>query len=215
MVVSNANCSSVPSDPAVVTVNTCTTNQPPVIITTSSQSPINGTATISLAALLSDPDNNLDLATLRIVTPPRSGAQASIGQGNLLTVNYQGVNFSGTDELTIEVCDLAGLCVQQRITIEVVGDILVYNGLSPNGDGQNDAWIIEYINLVPDARENEVTIYNRWGDVVWTGTNYDNSSVVFRGLNRNGSELPSGTYFYKIQFTSARSAVTGFLALRK
>lgn len=215
VVVSDANCSSVPSDPAVVTVITCTSNQPPVITATSSQSPINGTTTISLAELLSDPDNNLDLSTLRIVTPPRSGAQASLSTGGVLTVNYQGVNFSGTDELIVEVCDLAGLCVQQRITIEVIGDIIVYNGLSPNGDGQNDAWIIAYINLVPDTRENEVKIYNRWGDLVWEGANYDNSSVVFLGLNRNGNELPAGTYFYKILFSSARAAVTGFLALRK
>jgi gliding motility-associated-like protein len=215
VVVSNASCTSAPSDPAVVTVNTCTTNQPPVITATSSQSPINGIATISLVSLLSDPDNNLDLSTLRIVTPPRSGAQAAIGPGGILTVNYQGLAFSGTDELTIEVCDVGGLCVQQRITIQVIGDILVYNGISPNGDGQNDVWVIEFINLVPDARDNEVRIFNRWGDVVWEGVNYDNTSVVFRGLNRNGNELPSGTYFYQIRFASPRDAVSGFLALRR
>jgi gliding motility-associated-like protein len=215
VVVSNASCASAPSDPAVVTVSTCTTNQPPVITATSSRSPINGTATISLVSLLSDPDNNLDLSTLRIVTPPRSGAQAAIGPGGILTVNYQGLAFSGTDELTIEVCDVGGLCVQQRITIQVIGDILVYNGISPNGDGQNDVWVIEYINLVPDARENEVRIFNRWGDLVWEGKNYNNTSVVFRGLNRNGSELPSGTYFYQIRFASTRDALSGFLALRR
>ncbi len=75
-------------------------------------------------------------------------------------------------------------------------------------------WVIEYINLVPDARENEVSIYNRWGDLVWEGTNYNNNSVAFRGLNRNGNELPSGTYFYKIQFAS-RPLLSGFLALRR
>jgi gliding motility-associated-like protein len=214
VVISLGSCASVASDPAVVVLTNCTTNQPPVITTTASQSAINGSTTISLIALLSDPDNNLDLSTLRIVSPPRSGATASIGTGGILTVNYQGVTFSGTDELTIEVCDLAGLCVQQRITIEVVGDIVVYNGISPNGDGQNDTWIIEYINLVPDARENEVKIFNRWGDLVWEGTNYDNGSIAFRGLNRNGNELPSGTYFYKIQFAS-RPLLSGYLALRR
>jgi hypothetical protein len=136
VVVSFGGCASVASDPAVVVVTNCTTNQPPVITTTASQSAINGSTTISLVALLSDPDNNLDLNTLRIVSPPRSGATASIGTGGILTVNYQGLAFSGTDELTIEVCDLAGLCVQQRITIEVIGDIVVYNGISPNGDGK-------------------------------------------------------------------------------
>jgi len=150
-----------------------------------------------------------------IRAPPRSGAQASIGAGGLLTVSYEGVAFTGTDELRIEVCDLAGACTQQRITIEVVGDIVVYNGLSPNGDGQNDVWVIDHINLIPELRENEVKIFNRWGDVVWEDVNYNNVSVAFRGVNRSGNELPSGTYFYQIRFSSGMSARTVFFTLKK
>ena len=39
--------------------------------------------------------------------------------------------FSGTDKLVIEVCDLIAVCTQQDITIEVAGDVVVYNAISP------------------------------------------------------------------------------------
>ena len=43
---------------------------------------------------------------------------------------------------------------------------------------------------------NEVEIYNRWGNMVWKGTNYDNNEVVWFGQNNNGVQLSDGTYFY-------------------
>ena len=64
-------------------------------------------------------------------------------------------------------------------------------------------------------KNNRVTIYNRWGDVVWEGTNYNNSTVVFDGANNNGKELPSGTYFYKIDFSTGLESKTGFLSLKR
>jgi len=91
----------------------------------------------------------------------------------------------------------------------------VYNGISPNGDGKNDTWIIEYIDLFPDTQTNQVTIYNRWGDVVWEASKYDNTSVVFSGINKNGGELMSGSYFYKIAFEGGRESMTGYLSLKR
>jgi hypothetical protein len=44
--------------------------------------------------------------------------------------------------------------------------------------------------------------------------NYDNTIRVFKGLTNNGQELPSGTYFYKIEF-KGHGAKTGYLTLKK
>ena len=208
-------CSSVPSDPAVVTIISCATNQPPVIAATTVTAVINGLATLRLTDIISDPDNNLNLASLRVVTPPLSGASATIDQSGNLTVNYQNVAFAGRDELLIEACDQAGLCVQQRIFIDVDGDIIVYNAFSPNGDAFNNAWIIQNIETLADTRANKVAIFNRWGDTIWEGENYDNRNVVFVGLNKNGNEVASGTYFYKIEFPGGRATRTGYLTLRR
>ncbi len=192
---------------------TTTSNQPPVFNTTQTSVPIAGTASIDLTLLISDVDNNLDLTTLRIITPPISGASTAIAN-SVLILDYAGLSFVGTDRLTIEVCDVLGSCTQQELTIEVDGDLNVYNGISPNGDLHNEVWIIQNIESLPDTRENKVLIYNRWGDLVFDIDNYDNDSRVFRGLNKNGDQLPAGIYFYKIEFASGRKSLTGYLNIK-
>jgi len=210
-------CKSPPSDVLVVTVVPAScNNQPPVISTTSTSTTIGGVATINLIDFISDADNNIVLSSLAIIQQPPSGAAATITNG-VLEINYQGVSFSGRDQVTIQVCDDFGECTQQVLEIEVIGDIEIFNGLSPNNDGLNDIFLIQYIDLLPDTQENKVYIYNRWGSKVFEVRNYNNTTNVFRGLNDNGNELPSGTYFYKIEFTGPykRPTQKGYLSLKR
>ncbi len=67
-----------------------------------------------------------------------------------------------------------------------------YSGITPN-DSRNNQWIIDNVELYP---RNEVAIFNRLGNKVWNGTNYDNNDVVWSGENLSENELPSATYFY-------------------
>jgi gliding motility-associated-like protein len=194
---------------------TTATNQPPVIETTTTAAPIEGIVTLDLEPLISDPDDNLDPSTLYLATSlSEQGASASL-TNFILTLDYSGVQFFGSDRVTIGVCDLSSECTEEELTIEVGGDITIYNAVSPNGDGSNDSFIIQYIDIFPDTQSNKVSIYNRWGDVVWEGTDYDNSSVVFDGSNKDGKNLPTGTYFFKIEFPSGGKSKTGFLSLKR
>jgi len=68
-----------------------------------------------------------------------------------------------------------------------------YSGITPNGDGVNDNWWIDNIELFP---ENTVQIFNRWGHEIWFGENYDNKNVVWQGNNNSNKEIADGTYFY-------------------
>ena len=78
----------------------------------------------------------------------------------------------------------------------------IYHGISPNADEINDTWVIINIaNCIP----NKVTIYNRWGDLVWKGKDYDNEAVIWDGFNKNGRRLPDGTYFYIIEVDNERT----------
>ena len=190
-------------------------NRSPVISPATTSTVIGGIATLDLLTLISDADNNVDLSSLSIVSTPLSGALASIDANQNLTVNYQGNSFTGSEVLTLEVCDLKLACAQEQITIEVAGEIAIYNAVSPNGDGKNDEFYIQYIDLLPDTKDNKVTIFNRWGEVVFEVTNYNNSTVVFRGLNQSGKELPTGTYFYKLTFPGGATTRTGFISLRR
>jgi gliding motility-associated-like protein len=150
--------------------------------------------------------------SLTVTKQPSSGAEATIANG-VLTINYNGIAFSGSDQLTIQACDTNGNCATQVFAITVAGDIVVYNGLSPNG--KNPAFIIEYIDVLPETKNNSVYIFDRWENQVWQGNNYNNTSVVFTGVSDGGSDLPSGVYFYKINFASGRKTVTGFISLRR
>jgi gliding motility-associated-like protein len=210
-----SGCSSTPSDPIQVINATNCVNNPPVINTTSATTFIGGKIIIDLSDLISDPDDNLDVASLQVIgNATQKGGKTSLN-GFILEIDYATAKFSGKDLVTIRVCDLLNVCFEANLEIEVIGDIVVYNGISPNGDGKNDTWEIEYITLFPDTQNNRVTIYNRWGDIVWEVSNYDNDNVVFTGLNKNGSELSTGTYFYKIEFESGRETITGYLSLKR
>jgi len=87
------------------------------------------------------------------------------------------------------------------------GDIVIYNLVTPNGDGKNDYFIIDNIKNYPN---NKVEIFNRWGARVYETRGYDpkgdGSSNVFRGYSEGkvtvdkGSKLPSGTYYYVITY---------------
>jgi len=75
--------------------------------------------------------------------------------------------------------------------ITVLKTPLVPNAFSPNGDGINDTWVINYLNSYPSVT---VQVFNRYGQVVFFsngyGTNWDGNS--------NGKPLPVGTYYYII-----------------
>jgi gliding motility-associated-like protein len=199
------------TDPFIVTVSTV---NPPIITPVPLSTQVEGVVTVNLIPLITT-SNTLDLSSLQIVIPPASGAPAAIDGNGVLTINYAGINFSGTDLLTIRACDILGNCTDQQFTVEVAGDIVPYNAVSPNGDGKNDFFYIRYIDLFPDTQQNSVTIFNRWGDEVFSISNYDNNTRVFRGISNSGKELTTGTYFYKIEFSSGRPSKTGFLSLKR
>jgi gliding motility-associated-like protein len=208
-------CTSQASNSITVAIQNCPTNQPPTITTTPLATETGGSISFNLVSLLADPDNNLDISTLRIVTQPQSGAKAFIDASGNLDIDYSNIAFSGKDRLVIGVCDMEASCVQQELIIEVTSEVLVYNALSPNGDGMNDTFIIQYIDIIPETQRNKVTIFNRWGDVVSETENYDNKDRVFKGFNKSGNEVPSGTYYYKIEFSSGRATKMGYLLLKR
>jgi gliding motility-associated-like protein len=174
---------------------------------------------INLLDLISDPNNNLDPTSLEVLQQPTSGAIATIDANGVLTIDYTNVVFVGTDNLTIQICDLEGVCSSQVISIEVNlpphvdPPITVYNAISPNGDGKHDIFEIQNITAYPN---NKVYIFNRWGDKVFEISGYDNNLKSFSGVgNANGGkDLPGGTYFYSIDPGNGNPVVTGYLVLK-
>jgi len=91
----------------------------------------------------------------------------------------------------------------QTVNVSCVEE--VYNAVSVNGDGLNDSFFIKGIDCYPN---NVVRIYNRYGVVVYEKNGYDNVTSPFQGFSdgratvARGNKLPTGTYFYTLEYDS-------------
>ncbi len=118
--------------------------------------------------------------------------------GPLVTTTY---------ELT--ATDVNGCMDNDSITITVITDynVTLQNLMTTNGDGYNDRWIVKNIENYPDT---EVIIVNREGQEVFYSKSYDNS---WKGLNKTGTPLPDGTYYYFIKFKNSTKLFKGPLTI--
>ncbi|WP_421824712.1 gliding motility-associated C-terminal domain-containing protein [Flagellimonas oceanensis] len=77
---------------------------------------------------------------------------------------------------------------------------------TPNGDGNNDAWIIPGIDNYPN---NVVKVYNRWGHEVFGTRSYRNN---WEGFYKNRNEkLPAGSYMYVINLGDGSAPLQGWI----
>ena len=86
---------------------------------------------------------------------------------------------------------------------------IIPTGFTPNNDGYNDLFVIPGINKDNPAA---IKIYNRWGNIVYENSNYENN---WDGTNKDGMDLPEATYFVIIEFISIGESVNGYLDLRR
>ncbi len=114
-------------------------------------------------------------------------------------------------------CDEDG--IPDYLDPEECGDFNTTIVLTVNGDGLNDTFVIEGIQNFPN---NTVTIYNRWGNIVWETRGYDNDDVnkSFIGASNTGllsskGALPDGTYYYVINRGDGSALQKGFLVIKK
>ena len=80
-------------------------------------------------------------------------------------------------------------------------------GISPNGDGVNEYWDIQGLEDYPNAT---VTVFNRWGQKVYSGTSQD---PAWDGTT-NGRECPTADYYYIIDLGDGQK-FNGVVTLKK
>jgi gliding motility-associated-like protein len=90
---------------------------------------------------------------------------------------------------TVTVTDANGCSLELLITLTQPDELAMPSGFTPNGDGNNDAFVIHGLDAYPN---NQLTVFNRWGNVVFDQLRYAND---WRGENQQGQQLPDGTYF--------------------
>jgi gliding motility-associated-like protein len=106
------------------------------------------------------------------------------------------------------VTNSAGCTATAKIKIRVFDKIWTPNIFTPNDDAQNDIWELSGSEKYPDV---EVSIYNRWGEVVFYSKGY---STPFDGTYK-GEPLPTGSYAYRVVAPSANYILTGGLEIMR
>jgi gliding motility-associated-like protein len=126
------------------------------------------------------------------------------------TTNQESNLCAGTYSLI--VTDYNGCSVVKSVTMKEPMVLEMPNGYSPNNDGDNDAFVVHGLDAY---HENEIIIFNRWGNIVFQKENYMND---WQGENTNGEPLPDATYFaiLTVKINSDKTVtLTGYVDLRR
>lgn len=115
------------------------------------------------------------------------------------------VDISNKSVRTITTLKEYGTFTLARVKKNAVlpGNIKVYNGFTPNGDGVNDFLRIEGLDAYSN---NRLEIFNRWGVLVYETEGYNSTTNTFKGVSEGritigkGEKLPTGTYFYVLNY---------------
>lgn len=85
---------------------------------------------------------------------------------------------------------------------------IIPNTFTPNNDGINDAWRIDYLNTYPN---NRVQVFTRSGQLVFESRGYN---TPWDGTLK-GKPLPFDTYYYIIEPGNGRDPLTGYVTILK
>jgi gliding motility-associated-like protein len=109
-----------------------------------------------------------------------------------------------TYRLTVTSSD--GCVATDQVFVKVLKQVKVPNAFSPNGDGINDKWEIQYLESYPGCT---IDVFNRYGQVVFSSVGYEKPwDGTFKG-----TPLPVGTYYWVINPKNGREAITGSVTI--
>ncbi|MBL7931213.1 MAG: gliding motility-associated C-terminal domain-containing protein, partial [Bacteroidia bacterium] len=104
--------------------------------------------------------------------------------------------------------------VPTMLEIPNTNTLFIPEGFSPNGDNINDVF---HITGLPTEGQNSLIIFNRWGNKVYSSSDYDNlwDGTPNVGVTLGKSKLPQGTYYYILDMKGSGSKpITGFVVLQ-
>lgn len=104
------------------------------------------------------------------------------------------VLLAGDYEIEVIFNDTGCSNVTTQTVIELESCVIP-QGISPNGDGMNDTFDLS------SYRVSKLEIFNRYGTLVYSKTDYVDE---WFGQDKDGNELPVGTYFYTMEYEDGK-----------
>ncbi|WP_179412815.1 beta-propeller fold lactonase family protein [Mucilaginibacter sp. E4BP6] len=168
----------------------------PLIITANNQTKTYGADDPELTISYSGFVNNEDVSVLSIqpIINTTANTASPIGKYPIIVGSAEAPNYDITyvpGTLTV---------------IPTNAQLVIPNTFTPNGDGINDTWIINYIEYYPNAT---VNIFNRYGEKILTSIGY---GVPWDGTYK-GVNVPAGTYYYIIDTRNGSKPRSGWVAV--
>ncbi len=128
-----------------------------------------------------------------------------LSSATVLQPVVSGISSDITYQLT--VVGAGGCWRQDEVLIQLLKAPVIPNTFSPNGDGINEHWTIQYLDSYPDCK---VKVFNRDGQAVFESHGY--SGLGWDGRYK-GKPLPFGTYYYIIEPGSGRQPMSGYVTI--
>jgi gliding motility-associated-like protein len=125
-----------------------------------------------------------------------------------LSDNTLHINKIGTVSV---IATQAGNDIYEPVTVTrslkiLSAQVIIYNTITPNGDGVNDTWNITGLDYEFNSM---VSIFNREGGLIFQSRGYPRP---FDGTYRS-KKLPGGVYYYVVKFNDKRKTLSGSLTL--
>jgi len=109
---------------------------------------------------------------------------------------------------TLTVTARGGCALSDDVFVKLLKFPVIPNTFTPNNDGINDTWRIDYLNTYPD---NRVQVFTRTGQLIFESRGYN---TPWDGTMK-GKPLPVDTYYYIIEPGSGRDPITGYVTIVK
>ncbi len=155
---------------------------------------------------LTEPFESLSNIRIDFIDPGLGTYEYQLNNGPFQTSNiFLNIPFG---EHTITIRDTSNLCGNMQLLFTSMSHPSFF---TPNGDGINDTWNI------PDLRnhgEASIKIFDRYGKLIKKITP---SGEGWNGLSNSGSEMPSSSYWFTVEFVfeGAKKTYTSYFALKR
>ena len=166
-------------------------------------------------------EDQIDLVTLLPNETPEGGSWEFNNLSGITGTTFNPIGVTAGDYVVSYIYNDGSACpkmININLTVIALCGVLdcqtieVHNAFTPNGDQVNEHFQIDNIDQECHL-PNRVEIYNRWGVLVYEADNYDNNTKKFTGVSEGrvtvdkNAELPTGTYFYIIQYNDGNGKV--------
>ncbi len=150
--------------------------------------------------------------SIEFINPPADYVFNWYEVSNISTLDFTGSKYTKPLEkqsFKIVISDSKACKDSITVSMPQCTDSPIPQVLSPNGDNNNDKWVINYASKYKNV---QVKIFNRWGNEVYE------SAIPYtddwEGKYKN-EYLPTGTYYYVIDKGNGEPVETGFIEFVK